>query len=95
MSRIAGGLILGFHGCSPSTAQAALAGQIDLQASERDFDWLGNGTYFWEWDEQRAQEWAAWKVSRGNFDRAAVIGAVIDPGNCLDLLNRKKPRSCP
>ena len=29
-----------------------------------------------------------WKVKRGEYKEAAVIGAVIDLGNCLDLTHR-------
>ncbi len=62
---------------------------IDILQSTRDFDWLGPGAYFWESDPQRAKEWADWKVQRGEYDEAAVIGAVIDLGNCLDLASRR------
>ncbi len=63
--------------------------EIDILQSARDFDWLGPGAYFWESDPQRAQEWADWKVERGDYDEAAVIGAVIDLRNCLDLASRR------
>lgn len=57
--------------------------------SNREFDWLGSGAYFWESDPQRAYEWAQWKVSRGEYKKPAVVGAAIDLGNCLDLLSRQ------
>lgn len=64
-------------------------GDIALVKSDRDYDWLGPGAYFWESDPKRAQEWADWKVSRGDYKHAAVIGAVIDLRHCLDLVARE------
>lgn len=36
----------------------------------------------------RALEWAKEKVARGDYGAPAVIGAVIDLRNCLDMVNR-------
>lgn len=57
--------------------------------SDQDNDWLGPGTYFWESDPQRAFEWAEAKVKQGRYTEPYVLGAVIDLGNCLDLLVRE------
>lgn len=89
MSRLATSFVLGYHGCERSVAERAIGGEIDLLQSKRDFDWLGPGAYFWESDPQRAMEWAEWKASRGDYTRPAVVGAVIDLRNCLDLLARE------
>lgn len=59
-----------------------------MDGSERDYDWLGPGIYFWESDPVRAWEWAHWKVRRGDFTDPFVVGAAIDLGNCLDLMAR-------
>mgnify|MGYP000698701912 CR=1 FL=1 len=89
MSRLATSFVLGFHGCDATVATRAVTeGQSILQSS-RDYDWLGPGAYFWESDPLRAKEWADWKVSRGDYARADVVGAVIDLRNCLDLSNRE------
>lgn len=88
MSRLATSFVLGYHGCDRATAAKAINGDISLLQSDRDYDWLGPGAYFWESDPQRAQEWADWKVNRGEYSEAAVIGAVIDLRNCLDLVSR-------
>jgi hypothetical protein len=56
--------------------------------SNSDYDWLGPGAYFWEADPLRATEWAQEKSARGVIKDPAVIGAVIDLGNCLDLMSR-------
>lgn len=61
---------------------------MDILQSNRDYDWLGPGAYFWERDPRRALEWAEWKVKTGAYAEAAVVGAVIDLGNCLDLVSR-------
>ena len=61
---------------------------MNLIKSDKDYDWLGPGAYFWESDPKRAMEWAEWKVSQGLFKKAAIVGAVIDLRNCLDLVSR-------
>ncbi|HSC17973.1 MAG TPA: hypothetical protein VLC74_03570 [Rhizomicrobium sp.] len=50
---------------------------------------MGTGIYFWEGDPLRALEWAQQKANRGACPAPFVIGAVIDLGNCLDLLVRE------
>jgi hypothetical protein len=79
LSRLATSFVLGYHGCEMSVGLRAVSGEIDLLQSNRDFDWLGPGAYFWESDPRRALEWATWKASRGDYSRSFVIGAVIDP----------------
>lgn len=88
MSRLATSFVLGYHGCDLDTAEQILSGAAEIQPSNTDFDWLGPGAYFWESDPRRALEWADWKISRGAYRKPAVIGAVIDLRNCLDLLAR-------
>lgn len=89
MSRFETSFVLGYHGCDFDVAQQVLVGKIDLSASEKSYDWLGSGIYFWESDPVRAHEWAEWRVERGNYKKPAVLGAVIDLGNCLDLKTRQ------
>lgn len=79
-------LVLGFHGTDEKTAEKVLAGEAHLQNSTNDYDWLGHGIYFWEYSPQRAYEFANEKKKRGEIDSVAVIGAIIDPGLCLNLL---------
>ena len=40
--------MIGFHGCDQSVVEAVIAGKTELLASTNDYDWLGNGIYFWE-----------------------------------------------
>ena len=60
-----------------------------LLHSDCDYDWLGPGAYFWEADPQRAWEWARDRAARGEIGEPAVVGAVIDLRNCLDLIARE------
>lgn len=82
-------LLIGFHGCDKSVRDAVINGG-QLKPSLNDYDWLGNGTYFWENDYIRALEWAeqAAKRTSSSVKEPAVLGAVIDLGNCLDFTNR-------
>ena len=73
--------VLGYHGCNKGLAQEVLLGDKGLEPSANDYDWLGEGIYFWENDPQRAMDWAE---DRNCFP-PAVVGAVIDLGFCLDL----------
>ena len=81
---------MGFHGCDKSICDAVINGD-NLKPSLNSYDWLGNGIYFWEADPQRAMEWAvqASKRNSSSVNNPAVLGAVIDLGNCLDLTNRQ------
>lgn len=87
MSRLRTSFILGYHGCERQVAEQVLAGDAFVQ-STKDFDWLGPGAYFWESDPDRATEWATNRPSKRAFREPYVVGAVIDPGNCLDLTTR-------
>lgn len=51
-------LVIGFHGCDKSVSDKVITGEENLLASKNDYDWLGNGIYFWENNEDRALEWA-------------------------------------
>ena len=88
------GLVLGFHGCDKSVRDAVIKGEYDLKPSLNDYDWLGNGIYFWESDPQRALEWANQLANRksSSVKEPAVLGAVIDLGHCFDLMNRQSVR---
>lgn len=74
-------LVIGFHGCSQETYTNVLFNNQQLKKSDNKYDWLGNGIYFWENSYQRAYEWADKKYKKN----AAVLGAVIDLGLCLNL----------
>jgi hypothetical protein len=67
MSRLATSFVLGYHGCDKSVGQDAITGKTDLIKSDKDYDWLGPGAYFWESDPKRALEWAQDKVRKGHY----------------------------
>jgi hypothetical protein len=86
------GLVLGYHGCDRAVAEAVLAGKSELKASQNSYDWLGHGIYFWGHNPKRAIEWdrllrATPRKGRRQIKDPAVIGAVIDLGLCLNLLD--------
>ncbi len=85
------GLTLGFHGTDEKIVEAVLTGQKDLKPSANSYDWLGNGIYFWDNSPSRALAWATElkKQKESSIEKPAVIGAILDLGYCLDLLDYK------
>lgn len=83
------GLIIGFHGCDQSICDLVASGQTMLNPSKNGYDWLGHGIYFWENNNERALEFANNPLCKRKIPRPAVLGAVIDLQNCLDLLDKK------
>lgn len=75
-------LVLGFHGCNKETYEKVLYRHEELNSSTNDYDWLGNGIYFWENSYERALEWAQ---THKSDEHPSVIGAVMDLGFCLNL----------
>jgi len=73
-----GPLVL-FQGCDRDVAESVLHGEATLQPSEIDYDWLGNGIFFWVDSPERALAWA--KLRRST---PSVVGAFAYPGNCLN-----------
>lgn len=81
-------IVVGYHGCEKKLADGLLTGKIaiaDWNKSQNSYDWLGEGIYFWEHSPTRALRWATERFRR----RTSVIGAVIQLGNCFDLLDEK------
>lgn len=81
--------ILGFHGCDRTVGEEILSGKkLHLKPSEKSYDWLGHGIYFWEGSVVRAWEWANAKQAEGKIKEPFVVGAIIDLKHCLDLFDR-------
>lgn len=80
-------LILAFHGCDQEIAEKLINYPNKIQKSEKPYDWLGHGMYFWENNYERALKWAKEKEKRGEINKAAVVGAILTLDNCLDLLD--------
>lgn len=78
-----------FHGCEAEVGERILAGET-MQPSERPYDWLGSGTYFWENDPLRAWEWAK---SKADVENPFIIGSVVALGKCLDLTTRESHKN--
>ena len=54
--------VLGYHGCQKEFAGGVRSGQITFaqwKPSQNQYDWLGEGIYFWEGSRTRAEQWAA------------------------------------
>ena len=80
-------LVLGFHGCEKSEQQKLISDPAYVRESNESFDWLGHGMYFWENNPERARLWAEQKRDAGTLKKPAIVGAVLDLGRCLDLLD--------
>lgn len=81
--------MIAYHGCDRSVADKVLLEGSALAPSEKDYDWLGNGIYFWEHGPQRALDWSIQRKKEGKLSEPAVIGAIIQLGNCFDLLDTR------
>ncbi|PZR28130.1 MAG: hypothetical protein DI535_08075 [Citrobacter freundii] len=83
------GLLIGFHGCDKLMQQHLLSGTVDIHVSDKPFDWLGHGMYFWENNYERALQWAIDKCERNaGVSEPAVVGAVLDLNYCCDFLDQ-------
>jgi hypothetical protein len=73
-------LVYGYHGTSRNNANRILS--QGFQFSENRYDWIGRGIYFFQDAEQRAWEWAEHRHAN-----PAVLGALIELSNFIDLLD--------
>ncbi len=80
--------VIAYHGCDRTVADEILAGG-DFKPSENDYDWLGSGIYFWEYGYDRALRFAVDQQGRGRLTTPSVLGAVVQLGNCLDLMDTR------
>jgi len=60
------GLLIGFHGCDRSRQQELLQNSATIPTSDKPYDWLGHGMYFWENNYDRALQWAEENRGRGD-----------------------------
>ena len=84
--------IIGFHGCDEAVAKELLStGNPTFKMSTNEYDWLGSGMYFWENNPLRAESFIR-EVQKRNpkkIKNPTIIGAVLDLGNCLNLLEER------
>lgn len=83
--------ITGFHSCDKEVGLRIINGEDNLILSENDWDWLGPGVYFWEQNPHRALQYAKdvagnKQKNNGKIKTPFVIGAIIELGNCLNLI---------
>lgn len=81
-------LVVAYHGCDAAVAEQLLQGER-FRKSRNDYDWLGEGVYFWEHGATRALEFARDQARRGKLSRPAVVGALVQLGRCFDLMDTR------
>jgi len=83
--------VYGFHGIDKEIGLQILNQEKEFKLSTNRYDWLGDGIYFWENNPTRAWQYAetARKRKNSSIKTPYVLGAILELGNCLDLLNQK------
>lgn len=81
----------GFHSCDQEVGLKVLNGQMDLKPSLNPWDWLGHGVYFWEYNPGRALQYATecaagMQKNKIRIRKPMVLGAIVELGKCLNLL---------
>lgn len=86
MHKLSASFVLGYHGCDESVGEQLLLNQ-QFRFSHNDYDWLGEGIYFWEANPLRGLQFAQEVASREpkRMKKPSVVGSILDLGNCLDL----------
>jgi len=84
-------LVYGFHGLDKDIALQILNQEKEFKPSDNQYDWLGDGIYFWENNLHRARQYAQTASQRKNssIKTPYVLGAILELGNCLELLNQE------
>lgn len=90
--------VVGYHGTGITAALRLVNRVENFRLSERDYDWLGRGIYFWEYGPRQAlnfakilQKQAKKKKNKTPEDERkateplAVVACMIRLGFCLDL----------
>jgi hypothetical protein len=80
--------VIAYHGCDAETATRLLGG-MQFKKSQNDYDWLGEGVYFWEYGADRALRFALDQQRRGKVKAPAIVGALIQLGRCFDLMDTR------
>jgi len=66
-------------------------GEDKIRPSNNTWDWLGQGSYFWEQDPARALQYASETAAGAQKNKTAakipfVVGAIIELGNCFNQM---------
>jgi len=90
--------VVGYHGTGLTAALRIVTRVDGFRWSERDYDWLGRGIYFWEYGPKQALKFA--KIRQRQYEEKkdktpedlrrateplAVVACMIRLGFCLDL----------
>jgi hypothetical protein len=86
--------IIAYHGCDAETAERLLRGE-PFRKSQNDYDWLGEGIYFWEYGADRALRFAQDQKARSKLKTPAVVGALLQLGRCFDLMDTRFTEELP
>lgn len=86
-------LVLAYHGCDVLTRDKLVSGELKaLKPSVNEYDWLGDGAYFYEDDSDRALQYAQYSAQNLQFHLTAkaigtpaVVGAVLHVERWLDM----------
>lgn len=86
MHKLSASFVLGYHGCDETVGERLLRNEA-FRFSQNDYDWLGEGVYFWEANPLRGLQFAQEVAQRESrrLKKPFVIGAILDLGYCLDL----------
>lgn len=87
-----GQVVLAYHGCDISIRDRLVRGEIEPKISRNSYDWLGDGFYFFEGDQHRAQKLAeaahirpTHLLTKQPIAKPAVVGAVLEVDRWFDL----------
>ena len=95
--------VVGYHGTGLTAALRIVNRLESFRHSEKDYDWLGGGVYFWEYGPKQALTFA--KIRQRQYKRKtkktqedkrrateplAVIACMVRLGFCLDLTEPEK-----
>lgn len=73
--------VIGYHGTSTAAAEAIMS--EGFKPSQNEYDWLGDGVYFFQEAPKRALQWAEQRYTAD----AAVVGCELFLEDCMDLLD--------
>jgi len=84
--------VIGFHSCDKEVGLKVLNGEMEVKKSDNKWDWLADGIYFWEQNPMRAWEYAVEcannkQKNAKKINTPFVLGAIIEVGNCLNLVD--------
>lgn len=86
MHKLSASFVLAYHGCDEAVGEQLLLNQ-EFRFSRNNYDWLGEGIYFWEANPLRGLQFAREVAAREpkRVKKPFVVGAILDLGYCLDL----------